>query len=253
MCDLLNVDFPGNGKNGEFYKIGEVTNSDKFWRHKYHYFYPKYIEYYKNVKNAAMLEIGVDNKYSLNLWLEYFQDAYIYAVDIGVSDKGERYEIIKADQSNIFELENLKRIIKKPLFLILDDGSHIPNHQLLTFDNLFDILLPGGTYIIEDIECSYWTNGELFNYPTMNGYKHPNSLVEFFKLVIDDLNQLFLTDENKQKQNYLINNKLSEKTRRNISTITFTHNTIIITKKTIDEINDRKNDNNHNYFCKHHL
>ena len=253
MSHLMNIDFPENGKNGEFHKIGETTKSDKFWRHKYHYFYPKYIQQYKNFEYLAMLEIGVENRLSLQLWLEYYPKAYIYAADRDISDIGDRYEIIKTDQSKVEDLENLKNNIKKPLFLILDDGSHIPEHQILTFNKLFDILLPGGTYIIEDIECSYWSKGELYGYPTLNSYKHPNSLIEFFKIVIDDLNHMFLTDENKQKQNAFINNKLSEKTRKNISTITFTYNTIIITKKTTDEINDRVNDNNNTYFLKQNL
>ena len=29
-----------------------------------------------------MLEIGIQNKYSVNLWLEYFPKAFIYGIDI---------------------------------------------------------------------------------------------------------------------------------------------------------------------------
>ena len=43
----------------------------------------------------------------------------------------------------------------------------------------------------------------------------------------------FLTNENKQIQQ---NDKISVSNRRNISTITFAHNCIIITKKTKEEI-----------------
>ncbi len=35
--------------------------------------------------------------------------------------------------------------------IIIDDGSHIASHILLTFETLFPHLLPGGTYIVEDI------------------------------------------------------------------------------------------------------
>ena len=46
----------------------------------------------------------------------------------------------------------------KPVFAIIDDGSHIPQHQVSTFDLLFrQVLLPGGTYIVEDIETRYHT------------------------------------------------------------------------------------------------
>ena len=37
------------------------------------------------------------------------------------------------------------------LDVILDDGSHIPEHQILTFNTLFPSVVPGGIYIIEDV------------------------------------------------------------------------------------------------------
>jgi hypothetical protein len=240
MSDTLNVDFPGNKIDSEFYKIGQLYKSDKIYQHHYYNFYPKFIEYYKKFHDLAILEIGVENKYSLNLWVEYFPNTFIYGADINLSDEeNSRFKIFKVDQSKSEELEIIVKNITKPLFLIIDDGSHIPEHQILTFDKLFDILLPGGTYIIEDIETSYWSKEYIYTYRTNYGYHHPNSIIEFFKIVIDDINLLFLTEDNKKKQDTFINNKLSKKTRNQISTITFTHNTIIITKKTNEEVNTR--------------
>ena len=41
--------------------------------------------------------------------------------------------------------------------VIIDDGSHIPWHQIFTLETIFDTFLKdGGVYIIEDIETSYW-------------------------------------------------------------------------------------------------
>ena len=48
-----------------------------------------------------------------------------------------------------------------------------------TFDLLFrQVLLPGGTYIIEDIETSYWSRNGLYGYTTRYGYHHENSCIE---------------------------------------------------------------------------
>ena len=196
-----------------------------------------------------MLEIGIENKYSLNLWLNYYPNAYIYGADINLADEGERYKIFKIDQSDEQQLNILMTSITKPLFLILDDGSHIPEHQILSFNLLFNKLLPGGTYIIEDIETSYWSKNKIYNYETKYGYHNTNSVIEFFKLLVDDVNSCFLKDENKIYQNNFIRNRLSENTRQNISTITFTHNTIIITKKTDEEIINRPKD----YYWKQNL
>ena len=35
--------------------------------------------------------------------------------------------------------------------VIIDDGSHLPEHQLATLRHLFPLLKPGGYYVIEDI------------------------------------------------------------------------------------------------------
>ena len=249
MSDITSVDYPANKRDAEFFEIGTKYKSDKFYHHHYYNFYPKFIEYYKLYPNLAMLEIGVEHKYSIELWLEYFPKAYIYGIDIDMSEEGDRYKIFKADQSQSSELHGVMNQITKPIFLIVDDGSHIPEHQILTFDLYFDLLLPGGTYIIEDIETSYWSKKGLYGYNTRYGYRHKDSLIEFFKILVDDINGLFLTDENKTIQTEMIGSKLCKKTRENISTITFTQNSIIITKKTEEEITYRPTE----YYWKQHL
>lgn len=230
-------------KNNDMYVLGNKYKTDKIYRHGYHRFYPKYIECYKNI-NGAMLEIGVENKFSINLWLDYFPKAFIYGIDINFEDNGKRFKIFKADQSSITELENVKNIISKQLFFIIDDGSHIPEHQLLTFNYFFDSLLAlGGTYIIEDIETSYWTKNSLYTYPTNYGYHHPKSIIELFKFLIDDLNTEYLHNENRALQMKILNKYFKESVRNWISSITFAQNCIIIVKKTQHEYNLYSNRN----------
>ena len=78
--------------------------------------------------------------------------------------KGIVISFIKAIQSNVKQLQLLSNKIGKA-FAVIDDGSHIPEHQLLTFNCFFDIVLqPGGIYILEDIEVSYWRRGSLYGY-----------------------------------------------------------------------------------------
>ena len=49
----------------------------------------------------------------------------------------------------------LEKLEGKKVELIVDDGSHVPEHQILSFNFLFkNLLSPGSTYIIEDIETS---------------------------------------------------------------------------------------------------
>lgn len=42
------------------------------------------------------------------------------------------------------------------LDIIIDDGSHLNEHVLTTFHHLFAKLAPGGLYLVEDTQTSYW-------------------------------------------------------------------------------------------------
>jgi hypothetical protein len=107
-----------------------------------------------------MLEIGTDKNKSLKMWEEYFPLAKIFGIDIGNELKHSRGETYKGDQSDIGFLQDVINMIGVKVELIIDDGSHNPEHQLDTFVFLFEKLLAdGGIYIIEDIETSYWEKG----------------------------------------------------------------------------------------------
>ena len=75
----------------------------------------------------AILEIGIDQKNSLAMWLEYLPHAFIYGVDIGVEKvaRGDRFEVFQADQSDRSQLKKVVDAINrqgKPVFAVLDDG-----------------------------------------------------------------------------------------------------------------------------------
>jgi hypothetical protein len=220
----------------KFVEIGEKVNTDKITHHGYNRFYEKYID----VNITKMLEIGIDNGCSLQLWLNYLPKCYIYGMDIGKEYSGDRYKIIKGDQSNINHLNYLiNEIGNNELDLIIDDGSHIPEHQILTFNTFFDKLLKnGGIYIIEDIETSYWIKGGLYGYKTKYGHNHKLNLINVFQNVLHLINREFINTNN-------INNIISEFIPMHIidsiSTITFGQNCIIIQKKNNNEYvyNDR--------------
>ena len=222
-------------KYGDFAKIGFKYKTDKVTHHNYYKIYPEYLEKYRKIKNMAMLEIGVDKSRSLYLWLDYFPNAFIYGIDIDAKESGDRYKVFKCDQSDLTQLEETKNKIlnqKRDIFFIIDDGSHVSEHQILTFNNYFDTLLVnGGCYIIEDIETSYWTKNDIYGYKTNYGYHNKKSIIEIFKNVVDDINNEFLTNENKQKQEQNIGKIIPLSIRKMIKTITFGKNCIIIMKK----------------------
>lgn len=131
-----------------------------------------YLQYYaENLPEevASLLEIGCLKGASLKMWDALFGDACdIHTIDL-FQGKGKMTvrECRKAgfvphegDQSNIHFLYK----IDKQFQLIIDDGSHQSNHQLISFKHLFqNNLQPGGLYVVEDAHCClqqfYWTEG----------------------------------------------------------------------------------------------
>ena len=204
----------------KFNFFGKKYNTDKVYAHHYDEIYDFYLKDYYD-KEGAILEIGIQDGASLNMYLELFNKAHIYGIDIGNYSSGDRYKIFQCDQSQEEQLDNVVKSLeeeKKNLFYINDDGSHIPTHQILTFNKLFPILSTGGIYIIEDIGTSYLTNTECYGYLLDYGYKHEYNIVEVFKDAADSVNLQNIKDS---KINHLTD----------IGSITFGRSCIIIKKR----------------------
>jgi len=212
-------------------EYGTKTGTDKISDHGYHRFYNKDLLEYRNIKNCGVLEIGVAGFNSIDMWKLFFPYAFMYGIDIHVSYQDDRIKIYKTDQTDINNLEFIKNDIRHPIYFINDDGSHIPEHQIISFDFLFaNVLQDGGIYIIEDVEVSYWKKGTLYGYNAEYGIGNFSSIVEKFKLLIDYVNSAFLNENNKKKLDEKTN-FLSQKTKNSILSINFSENCIIIKKK----------------------
>lgn len=68
--------------------------------------------------------------------------------------------------------------------IILDDGSHISEHIITSFTTLFSELKPGGLYVIEDTQTSYWGG----NWRGSNDLHKPITTQNYFALLTHVLN-----------------------------------------------------------------
>ena len=124
---------------------------------------------------------------SLQMWKDYFGDkAEIIGVDIDpeckkCEEKG--IQIYIGDQENREFLRSLKGKIGK-VDIIIDDGGHTMQQQIISFEELFDMLDENGIYLCEDTHTSYWREYG-------GGYKKENSFVEYSKRQIDGLNEQY--------------------------------------------------------------
>lgn len=123
---------------------------------------------------VSLLEIGVQNGGSLELWRKYFTKAEIYGLDIESVKPVEGTEIVQGDQTDLDLLSKLP-----DLDIVIDDGGHTMRQQQVTFDALFPRLKAGGLYIIEDLETSY-----------MGEYQDaPVTTVEWLKSHVESVNK----------------------------------------------------------------
>ena len=103
-----------------------------------------------------LLEIGVYDGGSLRMWGDFLPGSEIIGVDVDprcLAFATDRLRVEIADQSNPYDLARLAAL--GPFDVVVDDGSHIWSHQILTFETLFPALAPGGAYILEDIDTSF--------------------------------------------------------------------------------------------------
>ena len=213
------------------FNFGIKYKTDKITHHGYERFYDIFL--YPLIKRDIVLfEIGIDSSRSLKMWNDMFKNGKIYGMDIEINFVHEKGEIFKGDQSNINDLDRIISSIAKAN-VIVDDGSHKPEHQLFTFNYLFEKLLAfGGIYIIEDIETNYWTNGKLYDYDINAGYNAENNVVKIFKDIVDIVNREFLLEKH---QLIIKQSQINYENLKYISSITFGANCIIVKKMTIKE------------------
>lgn len=128
---------------------------------KWHNYTEKYERYFLPLQNKHLkiLEIGIQNGFSLKTWKEYFPHANIYGIDIEDCShmNEERITTIQGSQNDVVFLVEVHANYG-PFDIIIDDGSHVSNDMRISFDTLFPLLHQGGLYIAEDLHCCYWPN-----------------------------------------------------------------------------------------------
>lgn len=134
-------------------------------------------------RKIKLLEIGVREGGSLQIFQRYFgENADIIGIDI--DKRCSELDVAPAririgDQSDI---SFLKSVVEElgGLDVVIDDGSHLPEHQIASFQTLWPLLNIGGLYMVEDLHTSYWRS---FG----GGYKRSAGFIEFIKDSIDGM------------------------------------------------------------------
>ena len=141
--------------------IGLRRGTDKSSRH--HDFLRVYESFFAPMRDRALrvLEIGVWEGQSLQTWAEFFPHALVVGADINpdtVRFAGGRVSVEVLDQSDAARLAEVAAA-HGPFDIVIDDGSHVWAHQILTLQVLLPHVVAGGFYVVEDIDTSYGALG----------------------------------------------------------------------------------------------
>jgi hypothetical protein len=167
----------------EHYQAHKGLVSDK-WA-LYLFEYERLFTAYRK-KPINLLEIGVQNGGSLEIWANYFANAKrIVGCDINPACAQLRYTslITNVVVGDINEAETLATVFKyaEQYDIVIDDGSHTSPDIIHTFCTLFPHVTHGGLFIAEDLHCSYWRKFS-------GGLYEPRSAMAFFKALADITN-----------------------------------------------------------------
>jgi len=163
--------------------------------------YGKYMEEIREEK-LVILEIGIGSGPSLKMWYDYFPNATIHAIDVDThsTKNNERVTTHICDQSNRAQLQNVMKSIGE-VDIIIDDGSHVIEHQQISLGYLFQYVKKGGQYWVEDLHTSdreVWQGKKLYGYDM--SIKENESTVEVLEDYINtrDFKSPFITKKEKK-------------------------------------------------------
>lgn len=154
--------------------------------HKWlHYFdvYERHLSRFRG-RSPVMLEVGVFGGGSLAMWRDYLgPGAQIVGLDINPACKahaGEGVDIFIGSQDDPALLAQI--LAKYPqIDIVLDDGSHVMQHMIATFQHLYPRVSANGVYLVEDTHTCYWDEYG-------GGLRRPGSFMEFVKDRLDEIN-----------------------------------------------------------------
>jgi hypothetical protein len=161
-------------------QIGLRAGTDKSSsHHDYLKFYEPFFARYRDGA-PKVLEIGIFDGASLAVWAGYFENGPIIGADIDSSTRRfatDRVTVEILDQSNIEELVSLG-VKHGPFDIVIEDGSHMWEHQITTLRTLFPFVREGGIYVVEDLQTNFGAEPRYRGVSTL-------SCVEYLKKAVD--------------------------------------------------------------------
>uniref|UniRef100_UPI003340CCFF rhamnan synthesis F family protein n=1 Tax=Castellaniella defragrans TaxID=75697 RepID=UPI003340CCFF len=160
---------------------GKVSDKWSLYLEEYDRLFDPYQEHPVN-----LLEIGVQNGGSLDIWGKYFPNAvHLVGCDINPDCARLRYDdpriTVVVGDANKDATQECIIAISDRFDIVIDDGSHTSGDIIQSFVRYFKYLVDGGLFVAEDMHCSYWEGFD-------GGLYDPYSSIGFFKHLADIVN-----------------------------------------------------------------
>lgn len=199
-------------------------------------------------KPITFVEVGVQGGGSLQMWRKFFgPEAKIYGIDIdeSVLIHQSQYDgnvnIIIGDQGDEKFWDSFLSEIGG-IDVFIDDGSHLAQHQKLTFQKVFPHINIGGVFLCEDTHTNYWRYNPQFilDLPPIPKKCRVEvdritneSFMEFSKRVVDFIHYDHINDDLKNKFH-----KDLEEVCEGVTSVHF-HNSIVVFEKDEPQVFER--------------
>ncbi|HZR69598.1 MAG TPA: class I SAM-dependent methyltransferase [Burkholderiales bacterium] len=211
--------------------LAALAGTDKYGQHFYTLVYEK-LARARRRQPVTLLEIGIGGYSkrtggeSLLMWEAYFRKGRVYGIDL--RDKTDlsrgRIKVFQCSQVDREKLTALAREIG-PFDFIIDDGSHVNAHQIETFRILWPYVKNGGTYVVEDVQTSYWPR---FGGGALGSLAYQRSCMSFFKGLADSVNA----------PEFLAPPAPDAVIERQIESVSFHHNLIVVAKDLFNRVSN---------------
>ena len=152
---IFNID-----ENYDYSKLSSLAEKYTTDKHYGHDFFDNVYQFeFDKIKESAkkVVELGVHEGQSINIWREFFTNAEIIGIDFEMNraniDDFNRVKLLEFNVNvgnTLIEFSNDNVDID----LFIDDGSHAMKDQQVVLAKLFKSIKSGGIYILEDLHTS---------------------------------------------------------------------------------------------------
>jgi hypothetical protein len=150
----LNITSPSVANNPLRSYFDSVKQGRGIWKW-IHYFdiYDRHFRQFVG-KEVHVVEVGIYSGGSLDMWKYYFGSrCSVFGIDIEPACKAyeaDKTRVFIGDQSDRDFWREFRKEVPK-VDILIDDGGHIPEQQIVTLEEMLPHISPGGVYMCEDV------------------------------------------------------------------------------------------------------